>query len=81
MVEFARAFREFTRAPLAIQANAGLPVSHGPALVYPEPPELFARAVPALIEAGVRLIGGCCGTTPAHVRAIRAAVDAARQRV
>jgi 5-methyltetrahydrofolate--homocysteine methyltransferase len=34
--------------------------------------------VPALLEAGVRLIGGCCGTTPAHVRAIRAAVDQAR---
>jgi len=78
MVEVARAFHAVTAAPLAIQANAGLPESRDGALVYPEPPEQFAAAVPALLEAGVRLIGGCCGTTPAHVRAIRAAVDAAR---
>jgi len=80
MVEVARAFRAVTAAPLAIQANAGLPESHDGALVYPESPEQFAAAVPALLEAGVRLIGGCCGTTPAHVRAIRTAVDAARRQ-
>jgi len=80
MVEVARAFRAVTAAPLAIQANAGLPESHDGALVYPEPPEQFAAAVPALLEVGVRLIGGCCGTTPAHVRAIRTAVDAARRQ-
>jgi 5-methyltetrahydrofolate--homocysteine methyltransferase len=79
MVDLARAFREVTRAPLAIQANAGRPVSRDGTLVYPETPEQFAAAVPALLEAGVRIVGGCCGTTPAHVRAIRAAVDAARQ--
>jgi 5-methyltetrahydrofolate--homocysteine methyltransferase len=79
MVEVARAFRAVTAAPLAIQANAGLPESRGGLLVYPESPEQFAAAVPALLAAGVRLVGGCCGTTPAHVRAIRAAVDAARR--
>jgi 5-methyltetrahydrofolate--homocysteine methyltransferase len=40
----------------------------------------MASWVPALVEAGVRVIGGCCGTTPDHVRALRAAVDAARPR-
>lgn len=80
MVDVARAFRAVTRAPLAIQANAGLPESRDGTLVYPESPEQFAAAVPALLEAGVRIVGGCCGTTPAHVRAIRAAVDAALWR-
>jgi 5-methyltetrahydrofolate--homocysteine methyltransferase len=79
MVEVAQAFRAVTQAPLAIQPNAGLPESRDGVLVYPESPEQFAAAVPALLAAGVRLVGGCCGTTPAHVRAIRAAVDAARR--
>jgi len=39
-------------------------------------PDEFARFAPKLAEAGASFIGGCCGTTPAHVRALRAAVDA-----
>jgi methionine synthase I (cobalamin-dependent) len=37
---------------------------------YRAGPEVFAQAVPELVAAGVRFIGGCCGSTPAHVRAI-----------
>lgn len=77
MVEVARAFRAATALPLAIQPNAGLPETRGGGLGYPETPEAFAAAVPALLAAGVQIIGGCCGTTPAHVRALREAVDAA----
>jgi 5-methyltetrahydrofolate--homocysteine methyltransferase len=80
MLAIAREFAAVTRLPLAIQANAGLPTSEDGRLVYAETPEMFAVAVTALLEAGVRLVGGCCGTTPAHVRALRAAVDAARPR-
>jgi methionine synthase I (cobalamin-dependent) len=47
-------------------------------LVYPETPEFMAARVGELIDLGVRIIGGCCGTTPDHIRAIRAAVDARR---
>jgi methionine synthase I (cobalamin-dependent) len=43
-------------------------------VVYPETPEFMGRSAQALVEAGVALIGGCCGTTPEHVRAIRKAV-------
>ena len=76
MVEVARAFREVTSLPLIIQANAGQPeIRHG-ALVYPETPEFMAARVGSLLEAGVSIIGGCCGTTPDHVRAIRAAATA-----
>ena len=75
MVEVARAFGEVTEAPIVIQSNAGLPELIGGEVVYSESPEMFAGRVPDLIEAGVRVIGGCCGTTPDHIRAIRAAVD------
>jgi 5-methyltetrahydrofolate--homocysteine methyltransferase len=78
MTAIAREFRARTEMPLAIQANAGLPESRGGALAYPETPEMFAAAVPALLAAGVQIIGGCCGTTPAHVVAIRDAVRAAQ---
>ena len=78
MVEVARGFRALTAAPIAIQPNAGLPEHRGSALVYPETPEFMAAQVEGLLAAGVQIIGGCCGTTPAHIRAIRAAVDARR---
>jgi len=76
MVEVARAFREVTSLPLIIQANAGIPETRHDALVYPETPEFMAARVGSLVEAGVSIIGGCCGTTPDHIRAIRAAVTA-----
>jgi 5-methyltetrahydrofolate--homocysteine methyltransferase len=78
MLAIARAFRDATKLPLAIQANAGLPQTAGGRLVYPETPEQMAALVPDLLAAGVQIVGGCCGTTPDHVRAIRAAVSATR---
>ncbi len=77
MLAIAREMRAHTEGPLAIQANAGLPESKAGALVYPETPAFMASWVPALVETGVRIVGGCCGTTPDHVRAFRAAVDRA----
>jgi 5-methyltetrahydrofolate--homocysteine methyltransferase len=71
MVEIARAFRALTPCPLAIQPNAGLPEAVGDSVVYPESPEFMAERASKLIEAGVGIIGGCCGTTPAHIHALR----------
>ncbi len=71
MVEIAREFRARTSAPIAIQSNAGLPERRGGELVYAEDPDFTAARAPALLGLGVSIIGGCCGTTPAHVRAIR----------
>lgn len=71
MVEIAREFRLFTQLPLIIQPNAGLPERKGSEIVYPESADFFASKVPELREAGVAIIGGCCGTTPAHIEAIR----------
>jgi methionine synthase I (cobalamin-dependent) len=67
-----------TDLPIWIKPNAGMPVLRGRRTVFPMGPEQFAAHVPRLIEAGARFVGGCCGTTPEHIRAVRAAVDARR---
>jgi 5-methyltetrahydrofolate--homocysteine methyltransferase len=74
MVEVAREFRQHAGVPIAIQANAGLPITRNGATVYPETPGHVAARVPDLLAAGVQIIGGCCGTTPAHIRALRALI-------
>jgi methionine synthase I (cobalamin-dependent) len=74
-VGVARLLAEATDLPVWIKANAGLPEMVRGRVRYPMGPEQFAGAVPALIEAGARFIGGCCGTGPDHVRAIRKAVE------
>ena len=61
----------FPDAFILVHANAGLPVLVDGKDTFPETPEIMASYVPALIQAGVNIIGGCCGTTPAHIQAIR----------
>ena len=61
---------------LSAMPNAGFPQRVGGRLSYPSSPEYFAREVPGFLENGARLIGGCCGTSPMHVRAMRGALDA-----
>ncbi len=75
MVRIARDFCECAHVPVAIQGNAGLPVAEGAALVYPETPEFVAEKAKELLKYGVQIIGGCCGTTPEHIKAIRKVVD------
>jgi 5-methyltetrahydrofolate--homocysteine methyltransferase len=77
LVAIAREFRRHTRLPLVIQANAGLPRAVGTATVYDETPEFLATKPRELLDLGVSIIGGCCGTTPAHIAALRGMVDAA----
>lgn len=61
--------------PIIIQANAGLPELINGVSVFPATPKEMADQNPLWIEAGVNIIGGCCGTTDRHIRAIRDAVD------
>jgi 5-methyltetrahydrofolate--homocysteine methyltransferase len=75
MVAIAKEFRKFTRLPLLIQANAGVPELRADQVHYPETPEYMAKMSRELIKAGVAVIGGCCGTTPDHTRAMRKVVD------
>jgi 5-methyltetrahydrofolate--homocysteine methyltransferase len=76
MVEIAREFRKHSRLPIAIQSNAGLPVKSEAGLVYPETPDFVAGKAIEMLDLGVQIIGGCCGTNPDHIRAIRKVVDA-----
>ncbi len=66
--------RACPQTPILVHANAGLPMQVDGCDRFPETPEDMARQVPALIAAGANIIGGCCGTTPAHIAAIAGAV-------
>ena len=59
--------------PILVHANAGLPENVDGVDVFPETPEMMAANVRELIEAGANIIGGCCGTTPAHIAAMKEA--------
>ena len=76
MIQIAQAFGRCSDLPLIIQSNAGLPKTEGGRVVYEETPAFMAEKAKRLLAAGVSIIGGCCGTTPAHIRALRQMVDA-----
>ena len=72
-IEIASLLRAATGRPLWIKSNAGLPRLVDGRTVFLESPEKMAGGVRRLIEAGAGFIGGCCGTTPEHIRQIAAA--------
>jgi 5-methyltetrahydrofolate--homocysteine methyltransferase len=75
MSEHLRTLSKHARIPLSVMPNAGLPVLGPNGAEYPLDPDGLAEALAAFVrEYGVRLVGGCCGSTPAHVSAIAAAV-------
>ena len=75
MIGIAKAIKSSNaNIPLIIQANAGMPDLIDGKTVFHETPEIMAIYVPDLILAGVNIIGGCCGTTPAHIREIAKAI-------
>jgi 5-methyltetrahydrofolate--homocysteine methyltransferase len=78
MIEIAREFATHSSVPVIIQSNAGVPENVGGEVIYPESPEFMAERVGQLIDLGVVIIGGCCGTGPDHIRALRAAIDKRR---
>lgn len=80
MTQMASIVTEIRRAtavhPILVHGNAGLPVQVGGETLFPETPEQMAETVKGVIAAGANIVGGCCGTTPDHIRAIKAAVTA-----
>lgn len=56
--------------PVLVHANAGLPKIEDGKLIYSETPEIVSARARALVESGANIIGGCCGTTPDHIRAL-----------
>lgn len=73
MLPLLRRIRRVTERPLLCSPNAGLPRMEGGRTVFPAGPEAFAQAQRELAQAGAWLLGGCCGTTPEHIRAMVAA--------
>lgn len=65
---------EYAKVPVMVQSNAGLPRIVGEETVFPVGPKEFALYAKEMAEAGVRIIGGCCGTTPEHIREIKQAL-------
>ncbi len=76
LLEQLRRLTPYALVPLIAKPNAGLPVTEGGETVFPCGAAEFASYVPALAEAGVRIFGGCCGTTPEHIAALKAAAEA-----
>ena len=66
--------RQVTNRPLIAQANAGLPVLKDGQTIFPGTPEEMTAYHERLISLGVRVVGGCCGTTPNHIRVMRSAL-------
>ena len=64
-----------TALPLSVMPNAGYPVVTRTQVKYQGQPEYFAKELARIAAEGVRVLGGCCGTTPAHIAALRAALD------
>ncbi len=67
--------RQVTPRPLIAQANAGLPAFKDGQTIFPGTPEELAAYHERLVALGVRVIGGCCGMTPKHIRALRAVLN------
>ncbi len=69
LLPFVRELAELTSLPIIVKANAGLPKVVNGETVFTVGPEAFARDLAACAEAGATILGGCCGTTPAHIAA------------
>jgi 5-methyltetrahydrofolate--homocysteine methyltransferase len=72
MIDITKEFRAINKdIPVLIHANAGLPIYEDSKTVFPESPEEMAALSLELVQAGANIIGGCCGTTPAHIAKIK----------
>lgn len=80
MVKIAREFKKVSALPVIIQSNAGQPETKKGVLLYAETPQLFAEKTRELIDTGISIIGGCCGTTPEHIRAIKNTVGSKKSQ-
>src|SRR5262249_27240095 len=70
-IEVSQMLRAATDRPIWVKANAGLPEIENGQVVYKMTPQEFATQAKDLVKAGANIIGGCCGTTPEFVKALR----------
>src|SRR5205823_19597 len=80
MLEAMERVRAATALPIAAQPNAGIPRSVEGRNIYLCSPEYMASYTRKFVTAGVRLVGGCCGTTPEHIRVMKSALRASQAR-
>jgi methionine synthase I (cobalamin-dependent) len=73
-IKVAGTMRQHTDLPIWVKPNAGLPEVQDGKTIYREGPEGFAGKIHLLLQAGANFVGGCCGTTPAHISNVAAAV-------
>ena len=77
MLDIIRQMAEVTSVPIIAKPNAGLPsLDRNGDTVYDMDPAVFGESMKMLVEAGASIVGGCCGTTPDHIKALRGAVGA-----
>jgi homocysteine S-methyltransferase len=76
MLDAAERMIRVARLPLCVQPNAGMPVNVEGRNIYQTTPKYMAKYAKRMIQSGVRIVGGCCGTTPAHIREIRNEIKA-----
>ena len=74
MLELSVLMRDCTDSHLLVHSNAGIPEIKNGEIVYPETPEFMARGFEKIAALGVGILGGCCGTNPDHIRALRETV-------
>lgn len=74
MVELVEEMAQYSTVPILAKPNAGLPELEDDKTVYKMTPQEFADAAVALVNAGASIVGGCCGTTPEHIKALSDAV-------
>lgn len=70
-IDLVKTMRSVSNSPIIAEANAGMPQLIEGRTVYNETPDMMARKLPALIGAGANIVGGCCGTTPEHIKRFR----------
>lgn len=75
MVKIAKQMRKLSKKPLLVKSNAGLPEMSSGSPVYKETPQMMAGHIAELKKIGVGIVGGCCGTTPEHIRAFSKAIQ------
>ena len=71
MLPYVERLAKVTTKPIIVKPNAGMPHLVDGKTVFDVEPEEFARHVKSLVTAGAKIVGGCCGTTPAHIKAVR----------
>ena len=80
MLEAAAEMVQAAHLPVSMQPNAGFPSYVDGRFIYLSSPDYFADYARQMVQAGVTIVGGCCGTTPRHIDAARHAIEGARRR-